>query len=135
MALVERVERLVQAAVEGRRAGKALSAWTRRFQVTEAEFQLLWSLNTTPQVGYTQIALARELAFSPAQISVVVERLRNRGWICQHHAQGDRRQHVWRLSVTGQSLLEEILCQADVLHDAPCFAAANVAHLQQEAVA
>lgn len=133
--LDQQVEHLVQTAADGRRAGKALSAWTRRFHVSEAEFQLLWLLRTSAQVGRTQTTLARELAFSPAQVSVVVERMRERGWIFQHRAAGDRRQHLWCLSLSGRSLLEEMLSHTDELKFEPSSVATKGDHDQQEAAA
>ncbi len=104
-----RLEQACTAAASGRRAARALSEWTKRFGLTEAEFQLLWRLRPTSMDGPNQSALAAALAFSPAQVSAVVERVRQRGLICERGAAGDRRRHHWQLSASGRELLDEML--------------------------
>jgi DNA-binding MarR family transcriptional regulator len=59
--------------------------------------------------GPNQSALAAALAFSPAQVSAVVERVRQRGLICEGGAAGDRRRHHWQLSASGRELLDQML--------------------------
>jgi DNA-binding MarR family transcriptional regulator len=103
------LEQACTAAASGRRAARALSDWTKRFGLTEAEFQLLWRLRPTSMNGPNQSALAAALAFSPAQVSAVVERVRQRGLICERGAAGDRRRHHWQLSASGRELLDEML--------------------------
>jgi DNA-binding MarR family transcriptional regulator len=111
----ERVDQACAAASNGRRAARALSEWTRRFGLTEAEFQLLWRLRLAPADGLNQTALAGALAFSPAQVSAVVEHLRQRALICERGAMGDRRRHHWQLAVDGQNLLNQMLESAGSL--------------------
>jgi DNA-binding MarR family transcriptional regulator len=107
-----RLERACSAAATGRRAARALAAWTKRFGLNEAEFQLLWGLRPASTDVPSQINLASTLAFSPAQVSAVVERMRQQGLICEREAIGDRRRHHWQLSPSGQLLLDRMLTAA-----------------------
>jgi DNA-binding MarR family transcriptional regulator len=86
--------------------------------LSEAEFQLLWRLRTAADDGIDQTALAKSLAFSAAQISASVERLRARGWIVSQSANGDRRRHQWQLSAAGLALVLQMIAAAPLLdHD------------------
>jgi DNA-binding MarR family transcriptional regulator len=110
-----RVDEACAAAANGRRAARALSEWTRRFGLAEAEFQLLWRLRLAPAEGLNQTALAGALAFSPAQVSAVVEHLRQRTLIGECGATGDRRRRHWQLTTAGVALLNEMLGAAGSL--------------------
>lgn len=103
-------------AVDGRRAARALGQWCRRFEITEPEFQVLWLLQLESTGGFDQTTLARRLAYSPAQVSATVERLRTHGRIIQHAIEGDRRRNLWRLTATGSAILTEMLSAAPDLH-------------------
>lgn len=111
----DRVERACAAAANGRRAARALSEWARRFGLTEAEFQLLWRLRLAPADGLNQTTLAGVLAFSPAQVSAVVEHLRQRALIGERGATGDRRRHHWQLTADGLALLRQMIESATSL--------------------
>jgi DNA-binding MarR family transcriptional regulator len=116
-------------AADGRRAIRALSEWSGRFELSEPEFQILWCLKSPSGEGFDQTTLARRLACSPAQISATVERMRAEGWITQQSAPGDRRRHLWQLTVRGQELLIDMLRAADHLQypsdDDTCASVAN----------
>jgi DNA-binding MarR family transcriptional regulator len=114
-----RLERACNAAASGRRAARALAAWTKRFGLTEAEFQLLWRLRPNSQGATNQTALAVALAFSAAQISALVERLRQRSLIAERRTDGDRRRNHWELSASGNALLNEMLGAVQLLRDDP----------------
>jgi len=116
---VGHVDHTCLTAVCGRRAARALAEWAKRFGLTEAELQLLWRLRSAPQDGLDQTALATALAFSPAQISASVERLRAQAWICARGATGDRRRHHWQLSITGRELLDTMVSAAALLRYQP----------------
>ena len=90
------IGRTCQLVVDGRRAARALGEWARRFELSEPEFLVLWCLRDVPTDTVDQTTLAQRLAFSPAQVSAVVERLARQGWIAQHFRPGDRRRHLWR---------------------------------------
>jgi DNA-binding MarR family transcriptional regulator len=89
-----------------------LAEWVRPFELTEPEFQVLWLLRQANESAVDQKTLASALAFSAAQISASVDRLRVRGWILQIVSPGDRRRHLWRLSDGGQKLLDSVLLAA-----------------------
>jgi DNA-binding MarR family transcriptional regulator len=109
---IQHVDQSCCAAIDGRRAVRLLAEWGRPFELTEPEFQVLWRLRAAGVAGLDQKTLATLLAFSAAQISASVERLRARGWILQICSQGDRRRHLWRLSDGGQKLLDSVLLAA-----------------------
>lgn len=113
------VDRACYTAIGGRRASRALAEWAKRFGLTEAELQLLWRLRTAPPEGLDQTALAAALAFSPAQISASVERLRVHGLIAAHGANRDRRRHHWQLSPAGRALLDKMLDAVALLRYQP----------------
>jgi DNA-binding MarR family transcriptional regulator len=112
------VGRVCHVAAEGRRAARALGQWCRHFEITEPEFQVLWCLQDEAGGASDQTTLARRLAYSPAQVSSTVERLRARGWIAQHAIDGDRRRNLWRLSESGGGLVAQILQGAPELQSA-----------------
>jgi DNA-binding MarR family transcriptional regulator len=115
----ESIEQACRTVIDGRRAARALAALTGRFELSETEFLVLWCLRSSTQEGLDQSTLARQLAASPAQISATVERVRARGWISQQDVAGDRRRHFWRLSTSGQNLLEQMLIAAAPAHYEP----------------
>ncbi len=110
--VIENVARLCRSAVNGRRAARELAEWTRRFELSEAEFQVLWQLRSAADVGRDQTTLAGELGFSPAQVSSTVERLRSRLLILKQSVAGDRRRHLWQLSAGGRKLIDQMLYAA-----------------------
>jgi DNA-binding MarR family transcriptional regulator len=92
-----------------------VAEWSKRFGLSEAEFQLLWWLRSAPDDGFDQTALASALAFSPAQISASVERLRAQGHIAPTRPVADRRRHHWQLSATGRELIDQMLVAVTLL--------------------
>jgi DNA-binding MarR family transcriptional regulator len=113
--VVRHIDETSLSVIDGRRAARALAKWARRFELAEAEFQLLWCLRSVSGVGLDQTTLAATLAFSPAQVSAIVERVRARDWICQPSAASDRRRRLWRLSASGRNLLEHMVSAAALL--------------------
>jgi DNA-binding MarR family transcriptional regulator len=103
------VGRACSVAADGRRAARALGHWCERFQLSEPEFQVLWCLRDRVGGGFDQTTLARRLAYSTAQVSATVEKLRARGWIMQQAANGDRRRNLWHLSTAGSGMIVEML--------------------------
>jgi DNA-binding MarR family transcriptional regulator len=96
-------------AIDGRRAGRMIAVWAKRFDLSEPELQLLWCVRQEPGEGCDQTTIARRLALSPAQVSAMVERLRVGGMIVQRLAVGDRRRRLWRLSGDGRVVVERLL--------------------------
>lgn len=117
--VVGRVERTCRAAIDGRRAARKLAAWAKPFELSEPEFQLLWNLRPLVGGGLDQTSLARKLAFSPAQVSATVERLRRGGWIVPHVAAKDRRRQFWQMTAEGHALLAKMLVDAERLRSEP----------------
>jgi len=105
----DEVGRACYVAVDGRRAARALGQWCRRFEMTEPEFQVLWLLRIEATDGFDQTTLARRLAYSPAQVSATVERLRTQGRIVQRAIEGDRRRNLWHLTTAGSTVIAEML--------------------------
>jgi DNA-binding MarR family transcriptional regulator len=97
---------ICRAIIDGRRAARTLAVWTARFELSEAEFLVLWCLRDTATAGIDQTTIAERLALSPAQVSATAERLRASGRIVPRSAAGDRRRHLWQLSAAGRTLLE-----------------------------
>jgi DNA-binding MarR family transcriptional regulator len=108
----DEVGRVCHVAANGRRAARALGQWCRRFEMTEPEFQVLWLLQIEATGGFDQTTLARRLAYSPAQVSATVERLRTQGRIIQHAIEGDRRRNLWHLTTVGSGIIAEMLLAA-----------------------
>jgi len=108
-AAAQHVGRVCHTAADGRRAARALAQWCERFGLSEPEFQVLWSLREGAASDFDQTTLVKRLAFSPAQVSSTVERLRARGWISQRAASGDRRRNLWYLSAAGSDVIGEML--------------------------
>jgi DNA-binding MarR family transcriptional regulator len=103
------VGRACSVAADGRRAARALGLWCARLTLSEPEFQVLWCLRNCEAGGFDQTMLARSLAYSAAQVSSTVERLRVRGWIAQQSPGGDRRRNLWHLSKAGREVVVEML--------------------------
>jgi DNA-binding MarR family transcriptional regulator len=135
-AVAEQVDRTCQLAIVGRRASRALAAWAKPFGISEAELQLLWQLGSSSDDGLDQTALARALAFSPAQICACVERLSAHAWICARAASGDRRRNLWQLSEHGRKLLDQMAATAALLqYDANQHGATSQYSRRREAAA
>lgn len=115
---IRHVGRVCHTAIDGRLSVRALAQWSARFGFSEPEFQVLWCLRDLAD-GLDQTTLAKRLAFSPAQVSSTVEKMRARGWILQRPANGDRRRHLWHLSALGGGAIDEMLRVADELRFAP----------------
>jgi DNA-binding MarR family transcriptional regulator len=107
--VVRDVARTCETAIDGRRAIRTLGQWSARVQLSEPELQILWLLHEAAGGGVDQTTLATRLAFSPAQVSACVEKLRVRGCISHHEAAGDRRRHLWQLAANGSNALQNFV--------------------------
>lgn len=83
---------------------RILADRTAGYELSEIEFQLLWSFQSLESHRPSQNELAQLLGISPAQISNLVEQLRKRGWIVGQRSQTDRRRQVWELTDAGLEL-------------------------------
>lgn len=75
----------------------------------DVHFLLLWNCQAAKDYGVAQRELATALSLSPAQVSGLVEELRQRTLLASHRPTSDRRQQRWRLTADGQRLLQEVV--------------------------
>jgi DNA-binding MarR family transcriptional regulator len=80
----------------------------RPWQLSDVEFLVLWLCEQTPPPGPAQNDLAEHTGVSSAQMSGVVEHLRQRGWLVAQRAQPDRRRQLWQLTASGSEVLQQI---------------------------
>ncbi|RIK83862.1 MAG: hypothetical protein DCC67_05560 [Planctomycetota bacterium] len=108
----QRINQACRQAVAGKLAMRELAVWVRPVGLSEAEFRLLWSLVKLGDSGAgapaEQSALAVQLAASPAQVSMLVERLRLKGLIECSRA-SDRRRQAWRLTKAGGETIARVV--------------------------
>jgi DNA-binding MarR family transcriptional regulator len=99
-------------------AARELGCWVSGVGVSETEFRLLWLLfhgikasdvQTNEPPAFDQADLSNRLAISAAQVSSVVESLRQRLLIDRDAAGADRRRQRWRLAPTGRDLVLAVI--------------------------
>lgn len=73
----------------------------------EADWVLLWVCSQAPPQGMPQVAFAHALGISAAQVSVMVERLREQGWLESTRCVSDRRKRLWRVTESGLAILHQ----------------------------
>jgi DNA-binding MarR family transcriptional regulator len=91
-----------------RAARESISDVTHRHGMTDSEFHLLWVCRVWEADPPSQNDLAQALAISPAQVSCLVEQLRQKQWITGTRSAVDRRRQVWRLTDEGANALEAV---------------------------
>jgi len=74
----------------------------------DGDFWVLWLCSLAAPNGFVQHELAASAGVSPAQMSGLVERLRQRGLLAGCRGDRDRRRQYWRLTPAGEDLLREI---------------------------
>lgn len=93
----------------GRKLRALLDEHVRSFDLLGAECLLLWLCATRAHhAGWAQQDLANAVGISPAQMSTLVEGLRQRGLMEMKRSTIDRRRQVWRLLAQGEELLDQI---------------------------
>lgn len=126
VAAAERIDAACRQTAAGRLAARDLAEWVCEFGLSEAEFRLLWLLYRGEALGEPRTAaslkseqhpaeglldqakLAARLVVSTAQVSGVVERLQTWQLIAGVRDSGDRRRQMWRLTETGEALLQTV---------------------------
>jgi DNA-binding MarR family transcriptional regulator len=99
----------------GRIAARNLASQVRVLGLSETQVRLLWFLRSTELAADAskappdQTRLAAGLGFSAAQISSVVDTLREQGAVVSKPAPGDRRRQIWQLTPAGLEWTERIL--------------------------
>lgn len=107
---IARIDAACRATAAGKLAARAIVDWVRGFQISEAEFRLLWMVNqqgsrVAAEFGLDQAQLAEGLVVSPAQVSGAVERLRQLEFLERVSDPADRRRQLWRIAPAGVELL------------------------------
>ncbi len=92
-----------------RRLRALLASHLEPHGISDAECLVLWLTSDRSQAcGWAQNDLAAAVGVSPAQMSSLVERLRQRGLMDMKRATTDRRRQVWHLLDQGEELLGQI---------------------------
>jgi len=112
-----RVDRACRQAVAGKLALRAIAVWVEAVGVSETEFRLLWLLfqqdrgDASKSTALDQAELAERLAVSAAQVSGVIERLRQRELVDRVPDVSDRRRQLWRLAAAGKAMVLTVVAQ------------------------
>jgi DNA-binding MarR family transcriptional regulator len=110
-----RVDRACRLAVAGKLALREIAAWVEGIGVSETEFRLLWLLfqqehgEASKSSVLDQAELAERLAVSAAQVSGVIERLRQRELVDRVPDVSDRRRQLWRLATAGGAFVSTVV--------------------------
>ncbi len=97
----------------GRHLTRQLAAAVREFEMSEAEFRLLWLLRETEQAKLEQGLLVEGIGSSSAQVSALVEKLRVQQVITPVTDSRDRRRKLWRLTASGRGRFESIFAKVE----------------------
>lgn len=84
-----------------------LSGWG----LSDVDFWVLWLCHRAAPDGVVQHELAAAVGVSAAQMSGLVERLRQHGLLAGCRGDPDRRRQYWRLTTAGCGLLDQIQAQ------------------------
>jgi DNA-binding MarR family transcriptional regulator len=76
--------------------------------LNDTEFLLLAACRGASERGWAQSQLAEGVGLSAAQVSGLVENLRQRGWLQAQPSARDRRRQHWVLTQAGGQLLERV---------------------------
>jgi DNA-binding MarR family transcriptional regulator len=134
-----RIERACRLTIAGKLALRDIAGWTAHAGVNETEFRLLWLLIQKSQSqnadrrACDQAELAHELAVSPAQVSGVIERLRQRELVERVLGVGDRRRQLWRLAPSGEQLVRAVVASVATTETRPLASSRNGGVCQEDA--
>ncbi len=103
---------LVELIHELSRCQRLLRAWLderlRPWDLRDTDFWALWLCSRWAPRGVVQHELATAAGVSEAQMSGLVERLRQNGLLIGCRSEPDRRRQYWRLTAAGNELLTRI---------------------------
>jgi len=113
-AATQQIDATCQLIAAGRIAASQLAVLAKSSGLSEAEFRLLWLLHAVCSQHPTDLSsplldqktMGEKLGLSAAQVSAVVERLRQATLIEGQPSHADRRRNVWQLTTLGTTLLE-----------------------------
>jgi DNA-binding MarR family transcriptional regulator len=109
--LRSRLQLLLDATAATRAWRLQLAEQVAASELTEQEFLTLWLCAEAPAGCRGQGELASALGVSPAQMSGLVERLRQRNLLQVERLGNDRRRQVWQLTAGGTSVLASACSQ------------------------
>lgn len=75
------------------------------------QFSLLYILSRRDAI--TQTGFARLYGLDPATCGVIIRALSRQGWVSAHRSATDRRERLYRLTVTGRAALADMQMRAD----------------------
>jgi len=107
--VIEWIEAAEKVRLCGRMLHDGLAQHAARWQLTAAEFSLLWACRGAPTTGMSQNELAEALAVSAAHVSGLVEQLRKKGLFVGRRTPADRRRRLWQLTPSGKAALDALL--------------------------
>jgi DNA-binding MarR family transcriptional regulator len=94
------------------RCHRLLRAWLnerlRPWEIRDTEFFVLWLCDRFAPSGVVQHELAAAVGVSEAQMSGLVERMRQNGLLIGCRGEPDRRRQYWRLTAAGDERLARI---------------------------
>jgi DNA-binding MarR family transcriptional regulator len=103
----ERLLRLVErASGAGRSLRRLLAEHAAAAGLSDAELLVIWLAGDRGEAGMVQGDLAAAIGVSPALMSGLVERLRQRGLVEVQRSAVDRRRQVWRTTEQGRQVLD-----------------------------
>jgi DNA-binding MarR family transcriptional regulator len=115
LAASDRVDDACKLAVAGKLALREIARWVEGLAISEAEFRLMWLLQWPHERAMQensvidQRELATRLSVSQAQVSGIVQRLQQSGYIESLNDRDDRRRQLWRLAGPGEMLIQRVL--------------------------
>lgn len=101
----ETLDRLLRAAAHVR---TRLGEFLEQYALTEVRYSVLATLSAAAQTGLSQAELAEQLMQSESNISTLIERMQQDGFVDRLRSDTDRRKRVLLLSPNGQRLLERV---------------------------
>lgn len=85
-----------------------LSDFLGQYSLTEVRYSVLATLRVAAQAGLSQAELAERLMQSESNISTLIERMQQEGFVDRLRSDADRRKRVLFLSPSGQRLLDRV---------------------------
>jgi DNA-binding MarR family transcriptional regulator len=109
----QRLDTACELLAESLRTVRLLEYWAKASGLRESELRLLWCLQRhegeDSSLAPDQTSLAASMGASAAQVSGLVDRMQQQGWIARTTPAGDRRRQQWQLTPAGKSLLENVV--------------------------
>lgn len=101
----ETLDRLLRAAAHVR---VRLGEFLEQYALTEVRYSVLATLSAAAQTGLSQAELAERLMQSESNVSTLIERMQQEGFVDRLRSDADRRKRVLLLSPSGERLLNRV---------------------------